>query len=114
MRRGDDLPGFGHPLYSAGDPRAAVLLRFAESAGNRAEWRLARSIWKAGSDILHEQPNLDFALVALARVYGLPPGAPLLLFALGRTAGWIAHAIEQYTAGDLIRPRARYTGPAPE
>jgi len=53
-------------------------------------------------------------LAAVTRAYRLPEQAPLLLFALGRTIGWIAHAIEEYASGELIRPRARYTGPAPE
>jgi citrate synthase len=114
LRRGERIPGFGHPLYPAGDPRAALLLRLAEASGNAAEWRLVRSLWKAGSELLHDLPNLDFGLVAVARTYGLPERAPLIMFALGRTVGWIAHAIEQYAEGDLIRPRARYTGPAPE
>ncbi|HEY1241851.1 MAG TPA: citrate synthase family protein [Bryobacteraceae bacterium] len=113
LRRGEALPGFGHPLYPDGDPRARLLLQILEAAGNRAEWRLARSLWKVGAALLKEEPNLDFALVALARTYRLPAGAPLILFALGRTAGWIAHAMEQYAAGELIRPRARYTGPMP-
>jgi citrate synthase len=114
LRRGELIPGFGHPLYPTGDPRAALLLRLAEGSGNTAEWRLVRSLRTAGSELLHDLPNLDFALVAVARTYGLPERAPLLMFALGRTVGWIAHAIEQYAAGTLIRPRARYTGPAPE
>lgn len=113
LRRGESLPGFGHPLYPAGDPRAALLLKLAE-AGNDQERRLARHLVKAGSELLHDLPNLDFGLVALSRAYGLPEHAPLLLFALGRTIGWIAHAIEQYAASELIRPRARYTGPPPE
>ena len=50
---------------------------------------------------------------ALAAALDLPPGAPLALFALGRTAGWIGHALEQYSTGQLIRPRARYVGEAP-
>jgi citrate synthase len=50
---------------------------------------------------------LDFGLAAMARTHSVAPGAPVQLFALGQTAGWIAHAIEQYEAGDLIRPRAR-------
>jgi citrate synthase len=114
LRRGESLPGFGHPLYPAGDPRAGLLMRLAEASGNDAEWRLVRALRKAGSELLHELPNLDFGLAALARTYGLPDGAPLVLFALGRTAGWIAHAIEQYSSGELIRPRARYTGVEPE
>jgi len=114
LRRGERLPGFGHPLYPAGDPRAALLMRLSEASGNEAEWRLARALRKAGAELLHDLPNLDFGLAALARTYRLPGQAPLILFALGRTVGWIAHAIEQYSTGELIRPRARYTGPEPE
>ena len=68
---------------------------------------------RAASELLHEEPNLDFGLAALARALGLPPEAPLVVFALGRTAGWIAHAMEQYASAEIIRPRARYTGPVP-
>ena len=49
----------------------------------------------------------------LRRVLRLPAGSPLVLFAVGRTIGWIGHAIEQYATGQLIRPRARYTGQRP-
>jgi citrate synthase len=114
MRRGEGLPGFGHPLYPAGDPRAALLMRLAEAGANRTEWSLVRSLSNAALELLHDLPNLDFGLVALARTYGLPNHAPLVLFALGRTIGWIAHVIEQYASAELIRPRANYTGPAPE
>ncbi len=114
LRRGEAPPGFGHPLYPAGDPRAAVLIRLAEAGVNRVEWRRVRNVLTAGSELLHDRPNLDFGLAAVTRAYGLPDNAPLLLFALGRTMGWIAHAIEEYASGALIRPRARYTGPAPE
>ena len=114
LREGDRLPGFGHPLYPGGDPRAALLLRLAQASGNVQEWRRVESLSRAGLGLLQLSPNLDFGLVAVARTCGLPAHAPLLLFALGRTVGWIAHAIEQSATGDLIRPRARYTGPAPE
>ena len=63
--------------------------------------------------LLHDVPNLDFGLAAVTRTYRLPDTGSLLLFALGRTIGWIAHAIEEYASGQLIRPRARYTGPPP-
>lgn len=114
LRRGERSPGFGHPLYPTGDPRAVQLLRLAEAGGNEEEWRRVRGLMKTGSELLHDLPNLDFGLAAVTRVYGLPDQAPALLFALGRTIGWIAHAIEEYTSGQLIRPRARYTGPAPQ
>ena len=114
LARGERLPGFGHPLYPDGDPRAALLLRLAQASENQQEWRQVRSLATAASDLLHDLPNLDFGLVALSRTYGLPHRAPLILFALGRTIGWIAHVMEQYATGELIRPRARYTGVPPE
>ena len=113
LRSGQRMPGFGHPLYPAGDPRAVVLMRLAEASGNDAEWRSVRNLSKAGSELLHDAPNLDLGLAAVTRAYRLPDRAPMLLFALGRTIGWIAHAIEEYASGRLIRPRARYVGPVP-
>jgi citrate synthase len=61
--------------------------------------------------MIGERGNIDFALSALADVYDLPRDAPLTIFALARTVGWLAHAMEQVTSGRLIRPRARYVGP---
>ena len=113
LRRGQQLPGFGHPLYPSGDPRARLLLQLADASGNDRERRRIRSLSKAGEELLQDLPNLDFGLAAVTRAYGLPARAPVLLFALGRTVGWIAHAIEEYASGHLIRPRARYTGPSP-
>ena len=62
---------------------------------------------------MSERPTVDFGLVTLARALELPPGGAIALFALGRTVGWIGHAIEQYASGSLIRPRARYVGEQP-
>ena len=59
------------------------------------------------------KPNVDFATVTVERVLGLPQESALALFLLGRTVGWVAHALEQAAHGALIRPRARYTGPRP-
>jgi citrate synthase len=61
-----------------------------------------------------ELPTIDLGLVALAQAARLPIGAPLILFALGRTAGWLGQAIEQYQEDQLIRPRARYVGVQPQ
>ena len=63
--------------------------------------------------LMDERPTVDFALATVARTLGLPPGGAVALFALGRTVGWIGHAIEQYRSGSLIRPRARYVGEQP-
>jgi citrate synthase len=110
LRRGEAIEGFGHPLYPRGDPRAALLLaRLPKTKGAK----YARDLVAAAHEVLGEQPNVDFALVALARSLGLPDGAALTLFAIGRTIGWIGHAIEQYQQNAIIRPRAKYVGENP-
>jgi citrate synthase len=114
LRLGEGLPGFGHPLYPDGDPRAALLLSFANTLGRGAVLKLAESLVEEARVLTGEHPTLDFALVTLGHALGLPAESPLALFALGRTMGWIAHAIEQYAEDRLIRPRARYTGIKPE
>jgi len=102
------LPGFGHPLYPHGDPRAAALLdRFTAPPALAALARAMRAQTGAA-------PNIDFALIAAAESLRLPADAPFAIFAVSRCAGWIAHAIEQGTTEALIRPRARYVGPEPE
>jgi citrate synthase len=108
LEGGGALPGFGHPLYPDGDPRAAELLRIAGPPDEVIAGLLA-----LGREQLGEEPTLDFGLAALARALGLRPGAGLGLFALGRSAGWIAHALEARRDDRLIRPRSRYTGPPP-
>jgi citrate synthase len=105
------VPGFGHPLYPQGDPRARVLL---ERVGRSAAGKLPRAVGRFVADALGQAPTLDFALAVLARGLRLPAGAGQMLFALGRTVGWVGHALEAYEADILIRPRARYTGPTPE
>ncbi len=112
LRRAEPVPGFGHPLYPEGDPRAETLLALAAAAGN-PEPGLAAAVAGAAWELLNERPNLDFGLVALTHAYELPRAAPLTLFALGRSIGWLAHAIEQAASDKLIRPRARYTGEPP-
>ncbi len=114
MRSGERVPGFGHPLYPDGDPRARALFSAVErSCATPRIHALVQATRRAGRDVVGEHPNVDYALVVLRRALGLPRGAALTLFALARTAGWIAHAMEQYSAGGLIRPRAAYTGPRP-
>ena len=61
-------------------------------------------------ELMGERPTVDLGLVALARALDLQSGGAIALFALGRTIGWIGHAIEQYESGSLIRPRSRYVG----
>jgi citrate synthase len=106
LHRGEPLPAFGHPLYPEGDPRAIALMRQFKLSG------MFLAVRMAAEDLTGEPPNVDFALAALADAHALPRQAPFVIFALSRSVGWIAHALEQIAAGQLIRPRARYVGPA--
>ncbi|SIT41823.1 Citrate synthase [Paraburkholderia ribeironis] len=105
------LPGFGHPLYPDGDPRARLLLTMlADCAPTRSPLAEVLTLARTVRDTTGAEPTVDFALAAIERVLGLPAGAAFTLFAVGRVVGWIAHAMEQTRDGRLIRPRARYIG----
>src|SRR6185436_8582371 len=114
LRRGEPIDGFGHPLYRDGDPRARLLLDLlGERYGRSAEYRFITAFARAAAETTGDHPNIDFGLAAAARVLNLPAGSPFTLFAIGRTVGWLGHALEQYATGQLIRPRARYVGVPP-
>ena len=114
LRRGDPVEGFGHVVYRGVDPRAKILMGLLDEAVPEArQLETARALIEEVGKRTGLSHNVDLALVALRRALGLERGGALLVFCLGRTIGWIAHAIEQYQTGRLIRPRARYTGPDP-
>jgi citrate synthase len=108
---GERFAGFGHGVYKLGDPRAHALLEALHRAG--AAEKLTREIPDRIAEATGEFVNIDYALAVLMHTLGLPPGNELVLFAMARTVGWIAHASEQLQHGGLIRPRARYIGAAP-
>jgi citrate synthase len=112
LRRGERLPGFGHPLYPEGDPRARVILDLLRQQQRPLVTEGGRVAAAVGA-LIRRAPNVDFALALLRRSLALPPGAALGLFTVGRTMGWLAQAAEQYAADRMIRPRARYIGPPP-
>jgi citrate synthase len=112
LARDEKLPGLGQPLYPDGDPRAPAILG-AVAASLPEAWARIEPIVTAAGRLVRQRPNVDFALAAVTAALAAPPGAALGLFVVGRTVGWIAHAIEQYESGILIRPRARYSGPRP-
>jgi citrate synthase len=111
LARGESVPGFGHPGYPEGDPRGARLLEVARKIGGKSRGvRILTSVVDAMELVARERPTVDVGLVALSAALGLPRGGPLAIFACGRVAGWIAHALEQRAAGFILRPRARYIG----
>jgi citrate synthase len=112
LRRGEGIPGFGHPLYPEGDPRGRALLhQTARALPRNQAVELAREVVEEVRNLTGERPTIDIALATVARALHTPPGGAVAIFAVGRTVGWIGHAIEQYTSDTLIRPRARYVGP---
>ena len=116
LRSRRPLYGFGHKLYRSRDPRAETLLRLLRTAapGHHA-LEVADAVVEAVRDLVPEAPmNVDLPLAVLGAVLDLPAGASETLFIVARTAGWIAHAQEQYASGVMLRPRARYVGPVPE
>jgi len=112
VRRGEALPGFGHRLYPAGDPRGALLLSLAsqQPRPRRALATLEALVSEAVRLDLG-QPTVDVGLLAVAHALHLPPWAGQVMFCIGRSAGWSAHVAEQRSSGELLRPRARYVGP---
>jgi citrate synthase len=109
--RAGDLPtiGYGHPLYSGPDPRAAALRPLLEAAAPK----LPRAVRAALEPRGGVAPNADVAVAALAVGLRMVPGAGEAVFAIARTAGWLAHAAEEYRNPFRFRPRASYTGPRP-
>jgi citrate synthase len=108
---GERFAGFGHGVYKRGDPRAMSLLEALTRAG--APRKFTREIPERIAEATGEFVNIDYALAVLVHALRMPAGSELALFAMSRTVGWIAHASEQLQHGKLIRPRARYVGPAP-
>ena len=106
-------PGFGHAIYPEGDPRAMLLKQTAATIARRKGRRFYEVALKVEHAVLKRErlrPNLDFYLTVCIRMLGFPLGSPGAIFAVGRAAGWIAHALEQYENNRLIRPRMRYRG----
>lgn len=113
LRRGERIPGFGHLVYQAGDPRAVALLGIIRRvAAGSQRLAVAEAVLAEARRRALPEPNIDFALATLAGVADMIPGAGEAVFAVARVAGWIAHALEEYARNTPIRPRGIYTGPA--
>jgi len=112
LRRTGRVPGFGHFVYRAGDPRAICLLDLvARGAPESPRLAVAEAVRTEMRRRALPEPNIDFALAVLADVAGMISGAGEAVFAVARAAGWIAHALEEYAREVPLRPRAVYTGP---
>lgn len=112
QRRGERWIGLGHPLYPQGEPRATILWQRLTETLPASRIAPYQALFQALDEVLgasHATSNIDLMLLVLMRLLGQGSEQALLLFATGRTVGWIAHVIEQYQSEALIRPRARYS-----
>ena len=105
---GLELPGFGHPLFPAGDPRAKALIAGAGLPEDLLD------IVRVGEGLTGQAPNFDMALALVSRHLDLPRDGGLAMYVVGRTAGWLGHALEEVAQGSPIRARLRYVGVEPE
>ncbi|WP_329268214.1 citrate synthase [Streptomyces pseudovenezuelae] len=115
LRAGRRIPGLGHRLYPGEDPRARALFALLEEIP-RAEPALlaARDIVATTARDVPLHANVDLALAVLTASSGMPSTAGETIFAVARTAGWIAHALEEYGERPLrMRPSGTYVGPKP-
>jgi citrate synthase len=122
IEAGERLMGFGHRVYKVRDPRADVLAsaveRLYERGADRSLYTLARFVETTALRLLEEykpgrrlQTNVEFYTALLLHGLGFDTSLFTPTFAIGRTAGWIAHAFEQRQAGRIIRPQSEYAGP---
>jgi citrate synthase len=114
LRRGERIPGFGHSVYKGHDGRGQVLLDLVRAAvpGHDGLAAADAVVAEAKRRRLPEL-NVDFGLAVLTTVAGMPSGAGEAIFAIARTAGWLAHALEEYPRRTPLRLRARYVGQSP-
>jgi citrate synthase len=115
LRAGRRIPGLGHRVYPAEDPRAEMLFSLLEDvSGTAPVLRAAREVVAAAGRRRPLHANVDLPLAVLSVATDMPADAGEVIFAVARTAGWIAHALEEYAERPLrMRPRGQYTGPHP-
>ncbi len=114
LRRGERIPGFGHTVYQSGDGRATTLLdRIRAAAPEHPRLAVAEAVLREAKRRKLPAANIDFALATLVNATQMVTGAGEAIFAVSRTVGWLAHAMEEYAKPMRFRLRAAYTGNPP-
>jgi citrate synthase len=119
LRKGERLMGFGHRVFAGNDPRAQAMRRALEKMGPLAgrlafATRLEQAVVTAIERVKPGRklpPNVEIMAALLLDAVGIPRAAFTPVFAVGRSAGWLAHALEQQQTGRMIRPTSAYVGP---
>jgi citrate synthase len=118
LARGERIMGFGHRVYRAEDPRSRVLKRVAKELGS-PRVAVAEELEQVAHEAIakkspsHSWTNVEYWSAVVLDVAEVPPALAPAMFACSRTAGWSAHILEQKRLGVLVRPSAKYVGPAP-